>query len=114
MISALSCPCPTASPSSTTAARSPTGALPRWPPIPVLSTPISALHTMRRRTEHGLELLRRSAGGWPPVGCDVFARRARLRADLQDLRRAELRSGLNGAVRGTDLREPHRARGSAV
>ena len=43
-------------------------------------------------------------------GRHVLAGRDRLRADLQDLGRAELRAGRDGALRGADLRQPGRAR----
>ena len=41
---------------------------------------------------------------------DVLAGRDRLRADLQDLGRLQLRAGRDGAVRGAHLRQPGRAR----
>ena len=57
-----------------------------------------------------LPLPGRGAGRRPALGRDVLAGRDRLRADLQDLGRAELRPGRDGALRGADLRQPGGAR----
>ncbi len=58
---------------------------------------------LSRAVRFRLSILHRSSGWRPALRRHVCARRDRLRADLQDLRRAEFRARAAAAVRGADL-----------
>src|SRR3984885_3650905 len=106
---------PTGSRCSTTAARLPTAPPPRFAPTRPSSTPIwaSLMTTNLSRTPHERLRLFVPFGGpdrRPLVRRHVLAGRDRLRADLQDLGRAQFCAGRDGAVRRADIRRHSRAR----